>query len=91
MSDQEKQRKGDFVVNFFKILITIGNVLHYLILFVPIETRFLYLFLSTVKVVNVAHYHITIQSVISTILTLVALLYLYNFLVEQPQVFTYSN
>ena len=30
-----KQRKGDFLVKSFNILITIGNILYYLFLFLP--------------------------------------------------------
>ena len=36
-----KQWKGDFLVKSSNVLITIGNILHYLILFLPIKTRFL--------------------------------------------------
>ena len=39
MSEKEKQRKGDFLVKFSNIL-TIGNVLHCLILFLPIKLVF---------------------------------------------------
>ena len=41
-----KQWKGDFLVKSSNILVTIRNVLHYLILFSPIKTSFLYLFLQ---------------------------------------------
>ena len=43
MPEKEKQWKGNFLVKSVNILIT-RNVLHFLILFLPIKTSFLYLF-----------------------------------------------
>ena len=44
MSEKEKQWKKDFLVKSSNILITIRNALNYLILFLSIKTRFLYVF-----------------------------------------------
>ena len=41
-----KQYKGDFLVKSSNVLIAIGNILHYLILFLPIKTMFLCIFLQ---------------------------------------------
>ena len=49
MSEKEKQWKKDFLVKSSNILITIRNALNYLILFLSIKTRFLYMFLQLVK------------------------------------------
>ena len=38
--------KGDFLVKSSNVLITMGNLLHYLILFLPIKTRLLYIFMN---------------------------------------------
>ena len=63
MIEKENEEKIDFVVKRSNVLITTGNDLHCLISFLPVKTRFLYLFFfffSTVKVVNVVNYYITI-------------------------------
>ena len=49
MSEKEKQWKKDFLGKSSNILITIRNALNYLILFLSIKTRFLYMFLQLVK------------------------------------------
>ena len=49
MSEKEKQWKKDFLVKSSNILIAIRNALNYLILFLSIKTRFLYMFLQLVK------------------------------------------
>ena len=60
MIEKENEKKIDFVVKRSNVLITTGNDLHCLISFLPVKTRFLYLFFfSTVKVVNVVNYYIT--------------------------------
>ena len=63
MIEKENEEKIDFVVKRSNVLITTGNDLHCLISFLLVKTRFLYLFFfffSTVKVVNVVNYYITI-------------------------------
>ena len=49
MSEKEKLWKEDFLIKSSNILITIGNVLQYLILFLPIKTSFLCLFFQLLK------------------------------------------
>ena len=61
MPEKEKQWKGDFLVKSSNILITIGNVLHQSSHFIFTNKNYVFLSVSsTVKVVNVASYHITI-------------------------------
>ena len=44
MIEKENEEKIDFVVKRSNVLITTGNDLHCLISFLPVKTRFLYLF-----------------------------------------------
>ena len=52
VTDVRKGREFSFL--------TIGKILYYLILFLLIKARFFVFVSSTVKVVNVTNYHITI-------------------------------
>ena len=47
MPEKEKQWKVDILVKSSNILITIKNVLHHPVLFLPIKTRFSYMYIHT--------------------------------------------
>ena len=47
MPEKEKQWKVDILLKSSNILITIKNVLHHLVLFLPLKTRFSYMYIHT--------------------------------------------
>ena len=47
MSEKEKHWKVDILLKSSNILITIKNVLHHLVLFLPLKTRFSYMYIHT--------------------------------------------